>query len=144
MPSHGATKRTKRSNRPKRHKPSKGKGSKRRGSRKGKGSKGKGSKGKGSKGKGSKSKTAKRGGKRRSQRPWKELDPSKKQRRSMPSHCFLAPRQRKYPICPKGSRKPTLQGVRAALSRASINASKYGGYHIGVKKRAMALYHRMK
>ena len=38
----------------------------------------------------------------------------------MPAHCFLVPEFRMYPVCPRGSKTETEQGVRAAIRRARI------------------------
>lgn len=54
---------------------------------------------------------------------WKKAAPRKTSvRRKMPRSCFLKPGKRgerpKYPVCPKGSKKPTCRGTLAAYKRA--------------------------
>jgi hypothetical protein len=61
--------------------------------------------------------------KRRKSRSWSEMAPKKgKERDAMlkrcGSKCFLDPKNKKYPICAKGSCKVNKKGLRAAYSRS--------------------------
>ena len=52
---------------------------------------------------------------------WRELAPLKsKERKEMPLNCFLDPKNLKYPICYKHTKKPSCLGLHAASRRASL------------------------
>src|ERR1700760_4885137 len=51
---------------------------------------------------------------------WKDIEPSKKERATMPLICFALPEERKYPVCPSGSTEPTAEGVHASYLRARL------------------------
>ena len=52
-------------------------------------------------------------------RPWRTYTAmSKREREAMPENCFLDSKNRKYPICYKGSRAVSCVGLRSAERRA--------------------------
>lgn len=74
-------------------------------------------------------------------KPWRPAS----YRKDLPARCFLAPKERKYPICGK-NKKPTCQGLIAAYGRAATVAgrarksgTKGGALARRVKKKAAAL-----
>lgn len=57
----------------------------------------------------------------RKKQHWRDLTArSASERRAMPTHCFLEPKERKYPVCRKGSSKIDCQGLDAAFRRARL------------------------
>jgi hypothetical protein len=59
---------------------------------------------------------------RTTRKKWRELAPmTKSSRKKMPRKCFLLPKERKYPVCRKGSTRVSCQGTRAAEFRARLN-----------------------
>ncbi len=73
-------------------------------------------------------------------RGWAKRQPSKlSTRRKMPLSCFLDRKNRKYPVCAKGTRgrqKVSCKGVSAAYSRAKQQGK------TGVAKKALRLAKR--
>ena len=64
---------------------------------------------------------------------WSRKAPTAKQRRAMPARCFADPKNKKYPMCPARSKKPTCQGAQAAYVRARQQ------HNPSVAKRARAM-----
>lgn len=68
---------------------------------------------------------------------WTKKAPTTAQRRKMPKRCFADPKNKKYPMCPARSKKPTCQGAAAAYARARQQ------HKPAVAKRARAMQRKL-
>jgi hypothetical protein len=81
------------------------------------------------------------GYKRTGKKPWRQrtamrVGEREKMKKRSPS-CFLVPSESKYPVCPKGSSKPSCEGLLAARRRAIMN--KDNAVRAKAERRALAL-----